>query len=42
MSKFKEFIEKAKRAPKKDLAMGIGCFAGAIALIVWAVFLFFI
>lgn len=40
MSKFNELVEKAKRAPKKDLAMGIGCFVGVIALIVWCVFLF--
>lgn len=32
---FKQFIDKAKRAPKKNLAMGIGCFAGSIALIVY-------
>ncbi len=35
--KFKDFIEKAKRAPKKDLAMGIACFVGTIGLIVYFV-----
>lgn len=37
MSKFKQFIAKAKRAPKKNLAMGIACFVGIIALIVWMI-----
>ena len=37
MSKFKDFIEKAKRAPKKNLAMGIVCLVGIIALIVWMI-----
>lgn len=34
---FKQFIEKAKRAPKKNLAMGFGCIGGIIALIVWMI-----
>lgn len=38
---FKEFVNKAKKAPKKNLAMGIACFAGIIALIVWMVTWFF-
>ena len=39
--KLKDYIEKAKKAPKKDLAMGIICFAGSIALIVWMITWFF-
>lgn len=34
---FKDFKSKVKRAPKKNLAMGIGCLAGTIALIVYMV-----
>lgn len=34
---FKEFVSKAKKAPKKNLAMGIICFASIIALIVWMI-----
>ena len=33
----KEFIAKAKRAPKKNLAMGIACAVGIVALIVWMI-----
>lgn len=39
--KFKEMIEKAKRAPKKDLAMGIACLVGTVALLVWFIASFF-
>ncbi len=38
---FKEFVAKAKKANKKDLAMGIGCIVGMIALIVWMITWFF-
>ena len=34
---FKQFISKAKQAPKKNLAMGIGCIGGVVALIVWMI-----
>lgn len=34
---FKQFIEKAKRAPKKNLAMGIACIVGIVVLIVYAI-----
>ena len=34
---FKQFMDKAKKAPKKNLAMGLGCFAGIIALVVWMI-----
>lgn len=37
----KTFIAKAKMAPKKNLAMGIACAAGCIALIVWVITWFF-
>lgn len=37
MSNTKGLIAKAKRAPKKNLAMGVGCVGGVIALIVWMV-----
>lgn len=32
-----KFMDKVKRAPKKNLAMGIICVGGAIALIVWMI-----
>ena len=35
----KMFMDKAKRAPKKNLAMGILCVLGIIALIVYSVLL---
>ena len=38
---FKDFCKKAKKAPKKNLALGLICFAGTIALIVWMVTWFF-
>ena len=38
---FKEFVAKAKKANKKDLAKGIGCIVGMIALIVWMITWFF-
>lgn len=31
----KEMMRKAKKASKKELAWGIGCFAGCIGLAVW-------
>lgn len=34
---FKQFIDKAKKAPKKNLAMGLGCLGGVVALIVWMI-----
>ena len=34
---FKQFIDKAKRAPKKNLAMGILCIVGIIALIIYSI-----
>lgn len=34
---FKQFMDKAKKAPKKNLAMGLGCLGGVVALIVWMV-----
>lgn len=39
---FKEFIAKAKRAPKKNLAMGIICIVGIIALTAWVISWFFV
>lgn len=38
---FKQFIATAKKADKKNLAMGIGCFVGMIGLIVWGITLLF-
>lgn len=32
-----KFMDKLKKAPKKNLAMGFLCFAGIIALIVWMI-----
>lgn len=37
----KEFIAKAKKAPKKNLAMGIACGVGMLALIIWMITWFF-
>lgn len=32
---FKEFMAKAKRAPKKDMMMAGGCFAVCIGLVIY-------
>lgn len=40
VSKLKSFMAKAKKAPKKNLAMAIGCLVGAIALTVYFITLF--
>lgn len=37
MSNKKSFIAKAKKASKKNLALGVGCVVGVIALIVWMI-----
>lgn len=37
MATFKQLMERAKRAPKKNLAMGFACIAGIIGMIIFMI-----